>query len=412
MSRADILDRTLHRMQTIDAPNQILGRTHTIGCVAVEITQRCNLDCSLCYLSENSQAVRDIPLQEVYRRLDKVVEHYGKGVNVQITGGDPTLRKHHELLKIVRYAADIGLYPALFTNGIAATQALLEKLAVAGLRDIAFHVDMTQKRKGYESEEDLHALRREYIERARGLGLMVIFNTTIYTDNIHELPSIVTFFRDHADVIGLASFNLQAETGRGELGGREALVSLASVKKVVESVAKKTLPWDAVRVGHKKCHTYLPTLVVNKGLYPVVEDAALVGAFLNEFSHVTNQYYTSRQALILSAIKAILARPKWWGRALKFGVFHLRSLGASLFLAKGEMNKLTFFIQNFMDANELDHERVGACSFMVMTAEGPVSMCEHNAKRDDFILKPLAVENLDGSVENYEPLPVKLVNFK
>ena len=175
-----------------------------------------------------------------------------------------------------------------------------------------------------------------------------VFNTTIFTENIHELPSIVTFFRDHADVIGLASFNLQAETGRGELGSREALVSLASVKKVVESVAKKPLPWDAVRVGHQNCHTYLPTLVVNKGLYPVVEDAALVGEFLNEFSEVTNKYYASRHALIVNAIKAILARPRWWYRGLLFAIYHLRSLGKSIFLAKGKVNKLTFFIQNFI----------------------------------------------------------------
>ena len=42
-----------------------------------------------------------------------------------------------------------------------------------------------------------------------------------------------------------------------------------------------------------------------------------------------------------------------------------------------------------MDASALDEERVHACSFMVMTGQGPVSMCAHNAKRDDYILKPV-----------------------
>ena len=50
-------------------------------------------------------------------------------------------------------------------------------------------------------------------------------------------------------------------------------------------------------------------------------------------------------------------------------------------------------------------ERVHACSFMVMTAEGPVSMCEHNAKRDDFILTPFTVEKRDGTTEHYVPIP-------
>ncbi|GAA6167973.1 radical SAM protein [Sessilibacter corallicola] len=412
MQRADILKNTLSRMQHIDAPNQILGRSQTIGCVAVEITQRCNLDCSLCYLSDHSQSVKDIPIAEVYRRLDQVVEHYGTGVNVQITGGDPTLRKHKELIKIVAYAASIGLYPALFTNGIAATRSLLEKLANAGLKDIAFHVDSTQKRTGFDTEKQLNEIRAEYIERARGLGLMVIFNTTIHTDNFHELPEILTFFRDNADVIGLASFNLQADTGRGEWGSREEIISHETVKRTIEKVAGKNLPWDAVRVGHSECHSYLPTLVANKNIFPVVEDKKLVGEFLRDFSELTTGKFKNRRELVKSALKAVLKKPDWWVRALQYAIYQSNNLGKHLFIAKGDVQKLTFFIQNFMDADGLNQDRVHACSFMVMTADGPVSMCEHNANRDDYILKPLTVQNEKGQTEFYEPLPAKKARSK
>ena len=150
-------------MGSLFTANQVLGRTQTIGCVAIEITQRCNLDCTLCYLSEHSQSVRDIPIREIFQRLDAVVKHYGVGTHVQITGGDPTLRKHTELIEIVRYASDIGLYPALFTNGIAASRFLLKKLAGVGLRDVAFHVDTTQRRSGDDSEIALNKIRQEYI---------------------------------------------------------------------------------------------------------------------------------------------------------------------------------------------------------------------------------------------------------
>ncbi len=404
MQRADILKSTLNRMQHIDAPNQILGRSQTIGCVAVEITQRCNLDCSLCYLSEHSQSIKDIPLAEVFRRLDMVVKHYGRGVNVQITGGDPTLRKHKELIEIVAYAANIGLYPALFTNGIAATRSLLEKLAEVGLKDIAFHVDTTQKRTGYSSESQLNEIRAEYLERARGLGLMVIFNTTVHNDNFHELPEILKFFRDNADVIGLASFNLQAETGRGEWGSREAIVSQATVKQTIESLAGKQLPWEAVRVGHKDCHSYLPTLVTHGEIFPVVEDSRLVADFLANFAELTNRQYSNRRELIATALKTVLKNPEWWGRALTFGWYHVKNLTKAMLLSKGQVHQLTFFIQNFMDARNLDADRIHACSFMVMTDEGPVSMCEHNAKRDNYILKTLGVTNEKGQIEIYEPL--------
>ena len=63
---------TRERMGGVYSSNQVLGRTLAIGCTAVEITQRCNLDCTLCYLSERSEEVHDIPLEEVFHRLDQV----------------------------------------------------------------------------------------------------------------------------------------------------------------------------------------------------------------------------------------------------------------------------------------------------------------------------------------------------
>ena len=55
-----------------------------------------------------------------------------------------------------------------------------------------------------------------------------------------------------------------------------------------------------------------------------------------------------------------------------------------------------------MDKDNLDSERIDACSFMVMTKEGPVSMCKHNANRDDYILQPIQIE--DGG-KTFYPLP-------
>ena len=79
-------------------------------------------------------------------------------------------------------------------------------------------------------------------------------------------------------------------------------------------------------------------------------------------------------------------------------------MAKDLVLARGKAHKMTFFVQNFMDAQQLVSERVQACSFMVMTASGPVSMCEHNAKRDEYILQPLQITRADGSNLSYRPL--------
>ena len=71
------------------------------------------------------------------------------------------------------------------------------------------------------------------------------------------------------------------------------------------------------------------------------------------------------------------------------------------------MHKLSFFVQNFMDADHLDLERVHACSFMVMTPNGPMSMCEHNARRDEFILQKIPIRLTDGTDVVFDPLAPK-----
>src|SRR6476646_10788771 len=198
-------------------PRQVLGRRSTAGCVALEITQRCNLDCTLCYLSDYSESVPDPPLEELKRKADNIKRLFGVQTNLQITGGDPTLRKREELVEIVRYVASIGLNPALFTNGIKATRDLLAELRSVGLVDVAFHVDVTQERKGYTSELAMNEIRDDYLARARGLGLAVIFNTTICDQNLDEVPHLVKWFVERAGVngLGMASFQMQADTGRG-----------------------------------------------------------------------------------------------------------------------------------------------------------------------------------------------------
>ena len=403
---------TRERMGDLFTDNQILGRLSTIGCVAVEITQKCNLDCTLCYLSEHSQQVADIPLEEVYRRLDDVILHYGRGTHVQITGGDPTLRKHTELIKIVEYASSLGLNPALFTNGIGATRKLLKNLAQAGLRDVAFHVDTTQRRKldgvVVSSELELNQIREEYLARTKGLSLMVIFNTTVHQGNFSELPALVEFFSERADQIGLTSFQLQADTGRGEWGERGVEISKQSVCLQIEHGAKLELPWDVVQVGHNDCHVYLPSLVINDHIYPLIEDKQLFTEFLRDFKDVSWARNQAKFKLVSGFAYAALRKPRWLFKIPLYVLSFFRRAAKDLLLARGKVHKFTIFVQNFMDAGELVKERVDACSFMVMTDEGPVSMCQHNAKRDDYILRPLEITRADGSKLSYKPLAINV----
>ena len=395
------------RLGDLDVANQVLGKRMSIGCVALEVTQRCNLDCTLCYLSESSESVRDLPIEALYERIDAIRQHYGVGTNVQITGGDPTLRKHHELTKIVRYARDQGLAPALFTNGIAASKRLLVSLKDNGLSDVAFHVDMTQERPGYDSEQALNEVRQTYIERVRGLGLMVAFNTTVHDANVDAVPKLVEFFAHNADVVDMASFQLQADTGRGELGGRGGEISLESVKRQINVGAGSSLAWDRALIGHRACHSYAPTLVVDGKPRDVLPAQDWLADFLRDFEHVHVDRRDSLARIALNHVRCAWNKPWWFARAIRYLAGQLWRRRGDLWRARGKAYRLSFFVQNFMDADNLDQERVRACSFMVMTADGPLSMCAHNARREEFIRKPIDFTRRDGHVVRFDPLAPK-----
>ncbi len=304
-------------------------------------------------------------------------------------------------MQIVRYARELGLHPALFTNGILCDRQMLEELVANGLSDVAFHVDLTQGRKGFSTEKELNKIRSQYIEMARGLPLMVIFNTTVHEKNFLEIPRLVRFFIENADVVGFASFQLQADTGRGVLGKREALISLETVKRMINEGAGNPLGWDGIRVGHPKCHSYVPTLAVNGKAYSLIDDPDLAGDFLNDFQHMTHDRRQSLIAIAFLYIAEAIKQPSWLVRGLKYYLPRLWEIRREIIAGRGRAHKISFFVQNFMDAEHLDPERIEACSFMVMTPDGPLSMCAHNAKRDDYILRPIPVVEETGTVMFY-----------
>ena len=391
------LDRARQRMIATSQWHgaQAMGRRWAIGCVALEVTQRCNLDCTLCYLSESAEAVKDIPLPELYRRIDMIFDMYGPNTDIQVTGGDPTLRRHEDLLAIVRRIRDKGMRPSLFTNGIRASRELLAALADAGLVDIAFHVDMTQQRRGYGSEGELNALRREYIERARGLKLAVIFNTTVFSDNFADIPMIAAFLAANSDVVTFASFQLQANTGRGIERDRPALISVQSVARAICQGIGTDLSFGFPAGGHADCNKYTMGLMCNGKAYDFYDDQHFFARVLQASAKLQFDRQNRIKALA-TTIGWALRHPRILGPGLSWLARKVWRMRRDLIAARGKVTKISFFIHNFMDACRLERQRVDACAFMVATAAGPLSMCLHNARRDEFLLKPIKISSDHG----------------
>lgn len=389
-----------------DDDGQLAGRRWPIGCVSLEVTQRCNLDCSLCYLSDLSEASLDLPLEELLRRIDLIASVYGCNTDIQISGGDPTLRALPDLLAIVRRIRALGMRCSLFTNGILASRAMLEALAATGLNDVAFHVDLTQRRKGFSSETALNDLRLDYIERARGLGLSVYFNTTIFAGNVDEVPALTRFFIANADAIDLVSFQLQADTGRGQMRERDGGITQSAIEQRIAEGAGFAPDFDSVRIGHPECNRFAMLFVADG----VAIDALAERERVHRFVALTEGVEATRGTPIVTAWRFIRHAARggfliegigWLGRLawrLRRGL--QRGALDSLRQRRLPVSKLSLMTHNFMDAKALagprERERLECCVFMAAGIDGPVPMCEYNAERDRWLSR--AVRLADGSM--------------
>lgn len=226
-----------------------------------------------------------------------------------------------------------------------------------------------------------------------GLGLPVMFNTTVTNENFNQIPDVVRFFVRNSDAVRLASFQIHAETGRGKPRGSR--LDMAGLRQQIDAGVGVPLSFDTAHVGHSRCNRYAMAAVANGKAYDILYDKRLFERVLEQTSEVRFDRQ-DRSAVVAAFLGNIVKSPSL---TLAVSLWLMRKIWQArrdLFRGRGRVNKLSFFIHDFMDACSLEADRIDACVFTAATARGPVSMCLHNAKRDAFILEEVPVSSNDG----------------
>ena len=60
-------------------------------CMLLELTNRCNLRCPVCFASAGEQKPHDLSMEEIEKQYDFLMNHGGP-FNIQLSGGEPTMR--------------------------------------------------------------------------------------------------------------------------------------------------------------------------------------------------------------------------------------------------------------------------------------------------------------------------------
>lgn len=201
--------------------------SHTV-LANVDLTNRCNLKCPICFANANVQDyIYEPPIEEVRGMLQTLRdERPVAGRVVQFSGGEPTL--HPEWFKILTLANEMGFsHVQCATNGIKFAEGdFAEKSHEAGLHTLYLQFDGVDPHlyKTIRGRENLLDVKLKAIEKIRKAGIKIVYVPTIVGGvNEDQVPKIVQFALDNIDVSSGISFQPVAITGRIDESAREKM---------------------------------------------------------------------------------------------------------------------------------------------------------------------------------------------
>ena len=183
--------------------------------VAWNLTRRCNLECSHCYISAGSwqASAGELSTAECHRVLDDVLA-VNPSMLLILSGGEPLVRD--DLEEIAEHASGAGATVVVGTNGTGLSHERIDALKTAGVRGVAVSVDSLDPTYHDRFRHGAGALSSTLaaVDRLTRHELDFVVQTSLTSGNRREVPELVAWAADK----GAVSFNLYflVPTGRGE----------------------------------------------------------------------------------------------------------------------------------------------------------------------------------------------------
>lgn len=228
----------------------------------IELTDRCNLNCPICYADSGSEETdshqqprRHRSLATIEGMLDAVVANEGEPQVVQLSGGEPTL--HPEFFKVLDLAKARPIKHLMVnTNGIrlAHDPAFAETLAgyAPGL-EIYLQFDSFEEAALRELRgADLRSVRQQAIERLNALGLSTTLVVTLKKGlNDHEIGRIIDYALAQPCVRGVTFQPIQAAGRLEGFDPQRDRYTLSEVRRAILEQCPHFKPQDLLPVP---CH--------------------------------------------------------------------------------------------------------------------------------------------------------------
>lgn len=350
-------------------------------CVLLEVTQRCNLNCPICFADAGKKEQADPDLKEIEVQLRLLMDAAGK-CNLQFSGGEPTVRD--DLPDIIAMAHAMG-YPfiQLNTNGIrlAADPAYVKELKNAGLSTVFLQFDGT-KDEIYQSIRGRRLLevKKAAIENCACHHLGVVLVPTIVPGiNTGNIGQIIHFALESLPIIRGVNFQPVSYFGRyPDVPTDKDRITLPEMMQLIEEQTGGMMQvTNFIPSGSKHClcSFHCDYLLLEDGsLTPLSQSPSdCCGARSEEKTIIKARNYIARRWGLPEQPKCCCQKEQEkskydsWDRLLD----------------RIQNYRLSITCVAFQDAENLDLERLKDCSLHFMANGKIIPFCAYNLSGRD-----------------------------
>jgi len=184
-----------------DAPSCQVSLEHA-RIISIDLTERCNMECPVCFTNANSRPLEELSKEEILERLAPL---QGDRYEVTLLGGEPTLRP--DLPEIIRGILARGFSIKLISNGLRMEDpAYVRVLKEAGLKWVILQFDGFSDTI-YETLRGQKLLERKLriIENLRRADISICLAVMLVQGvNDHQIADMIRFGADHSHIHHLA----------------------------------------------------------------------------------------------------------------------------------------------------------------------------------------------------------------
>jgi len=215
--------------------------SHT-GLANIDLTNRCNLTCPICFANANAAGYLYEPsFEQILKMLQTLRDERPVAVRIiQFSGGEPTV--HPRFLDCLRAAKDLGFsHIQIATNGLLFRDLeFAEKAKEAGLHTLYLQFDgLTDDVYLKTRGEPLIEAKVKAMENVRKAGLKIVFVPTIVRGvNDHQVGDILKFALQNIDIMSGISY--QPVTFTGRISARERMEKRFTLADLAINIEEQT----------------------------------------------------------------------------------------------------------------------------------------------------------------------------